>query len=145
MKYTHKAKGGHLARLICDDALHSGVKKSVFLVKAVDSENEYLDYTDMKGNSLTFNRQYVERSQWDDVAVDTPIWVYRCGWKVQRRHFAGVSSSGVVQYFASGTTSHTHIHAVAASDSIAAVAAGTFVSLTPVAEEDLPWNKSIPL
>lgn len=134
MKYTHKSTDGILARCICDDALHNGVRKKVWLVKVPDSTNEFLDYTDMFNVSCCFNRTYVERSKWDDVKVDTPIWVYQKGYEVSHRHFAEVSSNGAVYYYIDGRTSHTSIGIMLASVS-------SFVSLTPVAAKDLPWNK----
>lgn len=135
MKYTHRSDG-ILARCICDDALHNGVRKKVWLFKMPDSENEVVDFTDMFNASCFFNRKYVERTQWDDVKVDTPIWVYIGNRTPLRRHFAKSLPDGRACYFGSGRTSHT-----CDIEDIQTQASEVFVSLTPVAAKDLPWNK----
>lgn len=107
MKYTHRSNDGILARCICDDALHNGVRKKVWLFKMSDSANEFLDYTDMFNVSCCFNRTYVERSKWDDVPVDAPVVIKAKKSKVEfLRHFAKFEG-GKVWTWKDGCTSHT--------------------------------------
>jgi len=136
MKYTHKSEGGILARCICEDALHNGVHKKVWLVKMPDSENELLDYSDAYNVSYCFKRTFVEHSKWDDVKVDTPIWVYMQNQPPMKRHFAKAMQNGEACYFVSGKTSHS-----SNPEDTLNQPSEAFVSLTPVATKDLPWNK----
>ena len=106
MKYTHKTEDGNKARIVCDD-----VKSEYGIVVAVlqKDEAEYI-YAVRRAKDGNFVGPFIalkEISPWDDVAVDTPVWVRdstTSGWCA--RHFAKYEH-GTVFCWRDGLTSHS--------------------------------------
>ena len=105
MKYTHKTSEGSLARVLCDD-LVGGCNCAVAILVG-GAEIVRIFHKDSDGSIRNTNETLKEISPWDDVAVDTPIWVRETGVSAwQPRHFAKFDS-GNVYFWANGTTSHS--------------------------------------
>lgn len=109
-KYTHRTRSGHPARILCTD-FACPERPVVAAVRSIyASESLVLLRANLKEKDDTNSeRDLFERSPWDDVAVDTPIWV--CNHKGRPsqwapRHFAKYEN-GMVFAWMHGTTSHT--------------------------------------
>lgn len=108
VKYTHKTKSGRKARLIYINAV--GDLPLVFLVLQKDNQEGAHRYTN---NFMYFHdgpsspMDLIELSIWDDVEVDTPIWVYNDRLDMWSPvHFAKYTG-GSVFAFRNGKTSHS--------------------------------------
>ena len=103
-KYTHKnINSGYLAREL-GRIEHSSTPR-VFAVLLSNGEEVPIRYPEDVSGLL------MEYSEWEDVPVDTPIWVYDAedgaGWIP--RHFA-CYKDGFVRTWPLGKTSHTVAH-----------------------------------
>ncbi len=107
IKYTHRTRSGHLARILCMD-FEWPEKPTVAAI--LDGEHERLaslsrDLRVRPGSEHPDD--LFERSKWDDVAVDTPIWVRDRGdFPWEPMHFANYEN-GQVYAWRAGETSHT--------------------------------------
>lgn len=108
IKYTHRTRSGHLARILCTD--FKGSESSVLVAWQCDDRSEALVFLlpDLKEAADAVSPlDLFERSKWDDVAVDTPIWVRdREDFLWDTRHFARYGN-GTVYAWCNGGTSHT--------------------------------------
>lgn len=106
--YTHRTRSGLKARIVCDNAKKECpivalvlVDDFEFIVKLYSDLREYNDTTESCYDLFEYN-------PWQDVAVDTPIYV-SCSpglddW--HRRHFAKINN-GVFYVWEDGRTSWT--------------------------------------
>ena len=105
MKYTHKTSDGSLARVICDDIV--GGRNCAVAILVGGAEIVRIFHKDSDGSIRNTNETLKEISPWDDVAVDTPVWVrdteLEC-WTP--RHFAKYEH-GTVFCWRDGLTSHS--------------------------------------
>ena len=105
MKYTHKTSDGSLARVLCDD-LVGGCNCAVAILVG-GAEIVRIFHKDSDGSIRNTNETLKEISPWDDVAVDTPVWVRETEFSLWKpRHFAKFDSNKVYCW-ANSTTSHT--------------------------------------
>jgi len=110
VKYTHRTRSGLPARILCTD-FGDSLRPVLAAVQHSDaSESLVFLLANLKVSAGTDSHyDLFERTPWDDVAVDTPIWV--CDYKGSPsrwapRHFAKYEG-GVVFTWLDGTTSHT--------------------------------------
>ena len=113
IKYTHKTKDGRKARLVCTDMV--GTQNLLVLVKYKDEEVPHSYSNNLKfyesGNPSDMDLE--EMSVWEDVAVDTPIWVFNhYDGKWTPEHFAKYHN-GEVYIYGNGRTSHSGYSSVA--------------------------------
>lgn len=107
IEYTHKTQYGHKARILCDNLQSENNYVVAITSNAGDSESIYLFKKDAHGNISNGALILTEASAWDDVPVDTPIWVRNTeahSWA--RRHFFKYRF-GKVFAWDDGKTSHT--------------------------------------
>lgn len=105
MKYTHKTSDGSLARVICDDIV--GGRNCAVAILVGGAEIVRTFHKDSYGSIRNTDETLKEISPWDDVAVDTPIWVkHRADWPWHKMHFAEYKC-GEVRAWSDGKTSHT--------------------------------------
>ena len=112
MKYTHRTRDGRKARIVCNDVEGSEfpVLALVLIERGEEKVENFYSYT----SGLCFHESQSEDpldlfeiSPWDDVAVDTPIWVkHRADWPWHKMHFAEYKC-GKVRAWSDGKTSHT--------------------------------------
>lgn len=105
MKYTHKTSDGSLARVLCDDIV--GVRNCAVAILVGGAEIVRTFHKDSEGSIRNHEETLWEISPWDDVPVDTPVWVRDSaaqGWFA--RHFAKYEN-GVVVCWRNGLTSHS--------------------------------------
>ncbi len=112
--YTHRTRSGHKARIICNNA--SGEYPIVALVLSDDFEFTVMLCSNLRECNDNTESYYdlFEYNPWQDVKVDTPIYVSNdnysiCGWK--KRHFSHFDG----KYFyvwEDGRTSWTTPHAI---------------------------------
>lgn len=115
IEYTHRTAEGRKARIICDNRA-SAEFPVVALIYNEEMQEESLMVLganlSIAGSSASSAKEtpfLIERSIWDDVAVDTPVWVRR---QVGERyeyvpyHFAGYCKE-YVNVWRDGCTSHT--------------------------------------
>lgn len=112
MKYTHRTRDGRKARIVCYDVegAEFPVLALVLLEKGTEKVEHFYSYTSelyFHESKAADSLDLFEISPWDDVAVDTPIWVRRFESESWRpRHFAKYEG-GVVYSFQDGRTSHS--------------------------------------
>ena len=108
VKYTHKTKDGQKARLVFSHAI--GECPLVFLIlleSGVESPQLYTNSLMYFLHGSSSPMDLTELSIWDDVAIDTPMWVYDGGLNVWVPvHFAKYSG-GQLYAFRDGRTSHS--------------------------------------
>lgn len=105
MNYTHKTSDGSLARVICDDLV--GTCNCVVAILVGGFEIVRTFHKDSEGSIRNNEETLREINPWDDVPVDTPVWVRdstSTGWFA--RHFAKYEN-GVVFCWRDGLTSHS--------------------------------------
>lgn len=109
VKYTHRTRSGHPARILCTDFLcHRPVVAASLQSDGTEALLVLLADLRIDAN-IDSQSDLFEHSPWEDVAVDTPIWVcnYKgCPPQWVPRHFAKYEN-GVVFAWMSGMTSHT--------------------------------------
>ena len=110
IQYTHRTAAGELARIICRDRQDDRYPV-VALVKSEGLQQELCYYLredfGRAGRVDEDNTPWLtERSPWEDVAIDTPVWVLQKNREPVPRHFCKYES-GYVWLFSSGLTSHT--------------------------------------
>ena len=105
MKYTHKTSDGSLARVICDDIV--GGRNCAVAILVGGAEIVRTFHKDSYGSIRNTDETLREISPWDDVVVDTPIWVrHREDGTWWARHFCKYAN-GKVYVWDQGMTSHT--------------------------------------
>lgn len=114
-KYTHKTREGSRARIICED--YKGVYPVVAAIETQDTPPKEFIRTFEAATALGV---YVSPSSgcilerfdpWDDVSIDTPVWVrHSSGEPWRTRHYAGKLEDGRIATFSEGRTSHTAKH-----------------------------------
>lgn len=105
MKYTHKTSDGSLARVLCDDIVGGRNCAVAILVGSVEIVRTF--HKDSYGSIRNTDETLREISPWDDVAVDTPVWVRDAECECwARRHFAKYEN-GAVFCWRDGLTSHS--------------------------------------
>lgn len=75
IEYTHKTQYGHKARILCDDLQSENNYVVALTSNDGDSESIFLFKKDANGSLSNGALILTEASPWDDVPVDTPIWV----------------------------------------------------------------------
>lgn len=110
IKYTHRTAAGELARIICRDRQDDRYPV-IALVRSDGLQQEMCYYltedlgrTDRVGKDTT--PWLTERSPWEDVAVDTPVWVLQKNREPVPRHFHKYDGK-YIWLFTGGLTSHT--------------------------------------
>lgn len=107
-KYTHKTRDGRLARIVSTDAV--GNYPLVALILDQNSNSEFAISLTKNLTEFTYaasNRDLIPYSCWDDVAVDTKIFVKDLEYDEWiPRHFSHFEN-GYVMAFANGGTSFT--------------------------------------
>lgn len=108
-EYTHRTTDGMPARIVVTDRDHpthpiialvkdsTGYENSVYLTKGLCRT--------MSDDGHWHHPFLTETSLWDDVAIDTPVWVKKRE-SYLPRHFASYTA-GKVRLWNSGLTSHT--------------------------------------
>ena len=114
IKYTHRTTDGRRARIVCTDRVNVTHLILALVASTVDGSESYVYLTKDLATTVSDSGYWsqpflVEYSPWEEVAVDTPVWVL-AGGKGERgflpRHFAKYES-GFVYTFQEGRTSHT--------------------------------------
>lgn len=107
IQYTHKTQYGNKARILCDNLQSEHNYVVAIKQNANESESVYFFQKDAYGNLTTGALTLTEASPWDDVPVDTPIWVRRIpGSPWVKRHLC-MYKDGCVFAWDDGKTSHT--------------------------------------
>lgn len=110
VKYTHRTRSGRPARILCTD-FGGSLRPVLAAVQYPDASESlvFLQANLKEKDDTDSERDLFERSPWDDVAVDTPIWVceYKgCPTQWVPRHFAKYEN-GALFAWVDGKTSHT--------------------------------------
>lgn len=109
IKYTHCTNDGRLARILCTDRANPTHPVVALVASTVDGSESFVYLTkDLHSSSYKgapFLREY---NPWEDVPVDTPVWVRydALDGSYSPRHFAGYKD-GLVQVWMDGLTSHS--------------------------------------
>ena len=106
MKYTHKTEHGIKARILSED-VKDEYNIAVAVLGGDGGESVMMFKREVDGSLSRPFIKLKEISPWDDVAVDTPIWVrYREDGTWLPRHFCKYIN-GKVYAWGQGFTSHT--------------------------------------
>lgn len=113
-KYTHRTTDGRLARILCTDRGHPTHPVVALAAFPGDGSESTIYLTNDLCKTVSDAGYWPtpflnEISVWDDVAVDTPVWVIRevgTGIEYVPYHFAGYIK-GCVKVWRDGCTSHT--------------------------------------
>lgn len=110
IQYTHKTADGRLARIVCTDR-KSSTHPVVAMELSSDHQQESVVYL-TEGLCRTVsddghwpNPYLIERSVWEDVKVDQPVYVNAWGGVIPRHFFKYDGKH--VWVFSDGRTSHT--------------------------------------
>ena len=105
--YTHRTRDGRLARIICTDLKND--KYPVLALIDCNGEEEVERYTESLryySADLESADDLFEISPWDEVKVDTPVWIRNACNELEPYHFAKFENGTVYLWWA-GTTSHS--------------------------------------
>ena len=107
IQYTHKTREGRPARIVCTD-MQSSKTPVIALIKRGDGkEDPILLSSELQASGTGKEPFLIEKSIWEDVAVDTPVWVrHAYSRSFFQAHFAKYEN-GCVYIWDSGRTSHT--------------------------------------
>lgn len=116
INYTHRTWAGFKARIICTDFQHSSHpnRKNLCTIAAVldldipGAESLVFLTKDLRKTATSPDPWLTEYSPWQDVAIDTPVWVRLSNdgaW--MKRHFSGINKRGECTAWNDGCTSHT--------------------------------------
>lgn len=111
IKYTHRTRDGRKARIVATDFQHDCYPVLAFVQRADGSENTQSYTATLRAASYVggeSNWDLFEYNPWNDVPIDTPVWVKQKSdstW--EPRHFAGVSRMGKPNVYPEGKSSHT--------------------------------------
>lgn len=108
IEYTHRTAEGRKARILCTDALDPARPVVALICNKAGRSEELVRLTsDFKLHPWREEWHLRESSVWEDVAVDTPVWVVgKDDGRYKRRHFAQYRG-GEVWVWTSGLTSHS--------------------------------------
>lgn len=116
INYTHRTWAGFKARIICTDFQHSSHpnRKNLCTIAAVldlditGAESLVFLMQDLRKTATSPEPWLTEYNPWQDVAIDTPVWVrdLDCAQWVAA-HFAGVHHGGALFAWPDGATSHS--------------------------------------
>lgn len=115
IEYTHRTAEGRKARIVCDNRA-SAEFPVVALIYNEEMQEESLIVLganlSIAGSSASSAKEtpfLIERSIWDEVPKDAPVWVTgRFSGKVVPRHFAEYNN-GTVYVYPDGLTSHSAV------------------------------------
>lgn len=116
INYTHRTWAGFKARIICTDFQHSSHpnRKNLCTIAAVldlditGAESLVFLMQDLRKTATSPEPCLTEYNPWQDVAIDTPVWVRDADDQVWlAAHFAGVHHGGELFSWLGGRTSHT--------------------------------------
>lgn len=118
INYTHRTQQGHKARIISTDFQHGDYNFDTqpCVVAAVldldpditGAESLVFLTQDLRKTATSPDPWLTEYNPWQDVAIDTPVWVrdFDCD-KWVAAHFSGVHHGGALFTCPNGATSHS--------------------------------------
>ena len=107
IQYTHKTRDGRPARIICTDKQSSKTPVVALIKRGDGGEDPIFLSSDLQASGAGKEPFLTEKSIWEDVAVDMPVWVsHTYSPSYFEAHFAKYQD-GYVHIWVSGRTSHT--------------------------------------
>lgn len=110
INYPYRTRDGRKARIVATDFQHALYPVLAFILQPTGLEitQSYTPNLKVAGAAKTDTWDLFEYNPWNDIAVDTPIWVNEIDGGWVPRHFAGVvPESQQVLVYRHGRTSHT--------------------------------------
>jgi len=116
INYTHRTPQGHKARILCTDYVHTSTKidapfcvvVAILDYEAPGDESILMLTADLKLHIGSGSPYLTEYNPWQDVAIDTPVWVRDADYQEwMPAHFAGIQREGELCAWVGGRTSHT--------------------------------------
>lgn len=118
INYTHRTPQGHKARILCTDYQNgefntiSGSRlctiAAVLDLLVTGTETLVFLTQDLRQRKTDQDPHLTEYNPWQDVAIDTPVWVRdKDSEEWYRLHFSGVHHHGKLCAWSGGRTSHT--------------------------------------
>jgi hypothetical protein len=116
IEYTHRTADGRKARIVCDNRISDGFPIIALIYNEEMAEESLMVLganLSLAGSSVGSEYQnpfLYEKSIWDDVTVDTPVWVRvwigETSYEYRTYHFAKYSNRRI-KVWNDGCTSHT--------------------------------------